>query len=138
VPSCAQWQTKRQPHLTSILSHQLAKKGTCTTETTRHHLHKVFQKKWPKTEKPNYKNLLSILYINSLVCASVCRGPETQITFKTVPPTRGPKNYSRLQSHFYFFTPGFKLLTRVPIVKERNGKKKPGAGRATPSHRSHY
>jgi hypothetical protein len=41
------------------------------------------------------------------VCLSVSRGPETQITFnKTVPRTRGPKNYSGprvLTSYFYFY-----------------------------------
>jgi len=37
-----------------------------------------------------------ILYINSFVCSSVCRGLETQITFKIVPPNS--------RAHFYFFT----------------------------------
>jgi hypothetical protein len=38
-----------------------------------------------------------IIYINSLVYASVCRGHETHITFKTVPPElEGPKTIQDL------------------------------------------
>ncbi len=51
--------------------------------------------------------------INS-VSLSVCRGPKTQITFnKTVPSTRGPKNYLRpwvLTSYFYI---NFRAATAV-------------------------
>jgi hypothetical protein len=71
------------------------------------------------------------------VCASVCRGPETKITFKIVPPnSRAQKLFKTSITHFYFFTyrvptnpgpksqhPGFKLLTGVPTVKEPNSKK---------------
>jgi hypothetical protein len=89
------------------------------------------------------------------VYASVCRGPETQITFKTFPPNSRSQNLFKTSiTHFYFFTYrvpspeswvstnpspksqhlGFKLLTGVPTVKESNGKKKPGVGRVAPRY----
>jgi hypothetical protein len=78
------------------------------------------------------------------VCASVCRGPETHITFKTVPPnSRVQKLFRTSITHFYFFTyqvpsPESRLI-QVPspntqasnyllgcLRSEPNGKKKPG------------
>jgi len=39
------------------------------------------------------------------VCASICRGPETQITFKTVPlNSRTQKLFKTSITHVYFFT----------------------------------
>jgi hypothetical protein len=96
-----------------------------------------------------------ILYIKATmvsVCLSRSWNPDPKknpYLLKVSPRTRGPKNYSRPQSHTFTSLlteswvptnpspksqrPSFKLLTRVPTIKELNGKKKPGAGWAAPS-----
>ncbi len=101
---------------------------------------------------------INVCKIHLSVCPSVCRGPETQIpidsriakVWKSVPSNlRAQKLFKTSISLLLLYLPspeswvptnpgpkslcpGFKLLTGVPAVKEPNGKKKHGAGRAAP------
>jgi len=71
-----------------------------------------------------------ILYINSLVCASVCRGPETQINFnKTVPSNSRAQKLLRTSSSYFYLRfrtttvggPYFLLLRSfVEVLKPRS------------------
>ncbi len=60
---------------------------------------------------------MQILYINSVslsVCPSVCRGPETQITFnKIVPPNSRAQKLFRTSSSYFYFYVRFRPATAV-------------------------
>jgi len=64
--------------------------------------------RWPSIARSAKSMILhpreSYIYIKAN-CLFVCRGPETHITFKTVPPnSRAQKLFRTSIAHFYFFT----------------------------------
>jgi hypothetical protein len=134
-------QTDRRTHIVNLyIRYKIVKQTWCLSVRLSIEVLKSrsLLKLSPRTRGPkNYSGPQSHTFTSLLIESRV---PRAQKLFKTS------------ITHFYFFTYqvpspesgvsinpspksqhlGFKLLTGVPTVKEPNGKKKPGAGRAAP------
>jgi hypothetical protein len=101
-----QWQTKRQPHLTSILSHQVARKerNMHNRDQNMTSPSQSVSKEIINDSKPNYKNLLPIIQSlhRQAATSPTLLLPSTHSYSKTVHVVllRAPNN--SIHVHFVF------------------------------------